>query len=131
MENAKLELYWGSGSPVSWRALLALELKGLSYTSTRLDLSAKDHRSDWFRKLNPRGTFPLLTHGEQRVRDSLAILAYLDATFPERPLLGQRPTDVAGIWQLLGDHEGFLAPAAQTITRGIFRKSGVADAEAF
>ena len=28
-----LEIWWGSGSPYSWRALLALEYKQLSYVS--------------------------------------------------------------------------------------------------
>jgi glutathione S-transferase len=34
-----LELYWGSGSPYSWRVLLALEYKQLAYESHELQFS--------------------------------------------------------------------------------------------
>src|SRR5262245_54594636 len=34
-----IDLYWGSGSPYSWRVLLALEHKRLAYTSHLLQLS--------------------------------------------------------------------------------------------
>jgi Glutathione S-transferase, N-terminal domain len=50
-----IELFWGSGSPYSWRVLLALEFKRLRYESRLLDLSKLEHRSADMLKLNPRG----------------------------------------------------------------------------
>lgn len=32
-----LEIFWGSGSPFSWRVLLGAEIKGLAYESRLLD----------------------------------------------------------------------------------------------
>ncbi len=125
-----LKIYWGSGSPVSWRALLALELKELPYQSHQLQLSEKEHRSEAYLALSPRGTFPILQDGERVVRDSLAILNYLDTKFPERPLFGSDAGEVAEIWRHIGEHESFFGKAVQEITRAFFRKAGVRDAEA-
>jgi glutathione S-transferase len=124
-----LTIYWGSGSPVSWRALLALELKGLDYKSHQLNLSEKEHRSDDFLALSPRGTFPILVDGEEVVRDSLAILNYLEALHPDPPLLGRSPAEVAEVWRHVGEHESYLGSAVQEITRAFFRKAGVQDPE--
>lgn len=125
-----LTIYWGSGSPVSWRALLALELKGLPYQSHQLQLSEKEHRSEKFLALSPRGTFPILVDGEQVVRDSLAILAYLEFIKPDPPLLGSTAAEVADIWRHIREHEDFLGNAVQTITRAFFRKAGITDEKA-
>jgi glutathione S-transferase len=89
-----LTIYWGSGSPVSWRALLALAIKELPYESHQLQLSEKEHRSEAFLALSPRGTFPILRDGDHVVRESLAILNYLEVLHPEPPLLGSRPSEV-------------------------------------
>lgn len=119
-----LTVYWGSGSPVSWRVLLALRLKAMDFESIRLNLGEKQFRSPDYLKLNPRGTFPLLVSGELRIRGSLAILHYLEALQPSPSLLGESPEEIAGIWQCIDDHEDDLGPATQTLTRAFFRQSG-------
>ncbi len=133
MENkSELNVFWGSGSPVSWRVLVALALKEIPYTSRQLEISQKDHKSEWFLALNPRGTFPVIQHGDVVVRDSLAILHYLEDAFPKsNRLLPDTPAKAAMVWQCIGDHEGFLGPHAQTLARGIFRKPPVKDRDAF
>lgn len=125
-----LTIYWGSGSPVSWRALLALALKGVPYESHQLKLSEKEHRAAPFLALSPRGTFPILCDGEQVIRESLAILNYLEAIHPEPPLFGRSPIEKAEIWRHLGEHESYLGSAVQEVTRAFFRKAGVQDADA-
>jgi glutathione S-transferase len=125
-----LTIYWGSGSPVSWRALLALALKGLPHESHRLKLSEKEHREAPFLALSPRGTFPVLCDGKQVIRESLAILNYLEAIHPEPPLFGRSPFEKAEIWRHIGEHESYLGSAVQEVTRAFFRKAGVQDAEA-
>jgi len=40
-----LDLYWGSGSPYSWRVQLALEYKRLDYVSHELQFSKQEHKS--------------------------------------------------------------------------------------
>lgn len=120
-------VYWGSGSPVSWRVLLALALKDVPYESHRLDLGAREHRSDAYRALSPRGSFPILVDGERVVRDSLAILVYLDGRHPAPPLFGADPGEAAVVWEAIGEHQDHLGAATEAITRGLFRKNGLDD----
>lgn len=83
-----LELWWGSGSPYSWRALLALEYKRLPYVSHLLQFSKQEHRSPEMLKMNPRGRVPVLKDGDYVCFESLAILRYLERKYPEAPLFG-------------------------------------------
>ena len=48
-----IELYWGSGSPYSWRVLLALEYKRLPYESHLLQFSKQEHKSPQMLRMNP------------------------------------------------------------------------------
>ena len=120
-----MKLYWGSGSPVSWRIQIALALKGTPYASHRLDLGAREHRGDAYRAINPRGTFPVLTDGTLVVRESLAILAYLERKQPEPALFGESPQTHAIIWQQVIEHDQGLAADADVITRALFRDGGL------
>jgi glutathione S-transferase len=94
-----IELYWTSGSPFSWRVLLALECKGLAYRSHLVEMSRGDHRTPTFLAVNPRGEVPVLRDGEVVVSQSIAILAYLDRQYPEPPLFGRTAAETARIWQ--------------------------------
>jgi glutathione S-transferase len=94
-----IELYWVSGSPFSWRVLLALELKGLPYQSHLLEMSKRQHKTPEFLAMNPRGEVPVLRDGPVTVSESIAILAYLDRQYPEPPLFGRTPIEAAAIWQ--------------------------------
>ena len=53
-----IEVYWGSGSPYSWRVLLALEYKRLPYIGHLLQFSRQEHKSPQMLALNPRGRVP-------------------------------------------------------------------------
>ena len=55
-----LEVYWGSGSPFSWRVLLTLEVKQLPYQSKLLTFLKQEHKSPEYLALNPRGKVPTL-----------------------------------------------------------------------
>ena len=77
-----LTLYWGSGSPFSWRVLLALEHKRLPYESQLLHFDKQEHQSPQMLKMNPRGRVPVLKDGDYVVFESVAILYYLDVKYP-------------------------------------------------
>ena len=68
-----LEFYWGSGSPYSWRVLLALEYKGVPYESHVLQFSKQEHKSPQMLRMNPRGRVPVLRDADFVVYESLAI----------------------------------------------------------
>lgn len=91
------EIYWISGSPYAWRALLGLAIKGVDYQSRILQASEREHKAPWFLHMNPRGKVPVLKDGDTVVYESLAILAYLDVKHPEPPLFGATPEETARI----------------------------------
>ena len=59
-----IEIYWGSGSPYSWRVLLALAYKRLAYDSHLLQFSKQEHKSPQLLRMNPRGRVPVLKDGD-------------------------------------------------------------------
>ena len=109
-----LEIDWGSGSPYAWRVLLALELKGVPYQSTRVDFSSGVLRSEEYRRLNPRGRVPALRDGDYTLYESLAILAYLDRKHPEPPLFGRTPEEAGLVNRLVSEYTAYLDPALES-----------------
>ncbi len=89
-----LYAYWASSA--SYRARILLELKGLPYEIVPVDLRAAnggEQHGPAHVARNPQRLVPVLEHGAVRITQTQAIGAYLDETFPERPLL---PTDAVG-----------------------------------
>ena len=104
------ELYWVSGSPYSWRTLLALAVKGVDYDIKLLQASEGEHKTPQFLKLNPRGKVPVLTCGETVIYESLAILSYLDKKHPAPALFGTTPEQTARIWRTVSEVESYVRP---------------------
>lgn len=86
-----LHHYWRSSA--SYRARIALNLKGLHYKIEPVHLledGGKQH-SAAFRAVNPQGLVPALVHNGQAIGQSLAIMEYLDEVFPQPALLPVTP----------------------------------------
>ena len=98
-----IEIYWGSGSPFAWRALLALECKKLPYTSKLISFSKGEHKAPSFLAMNPRGKVPVLKDGDVTLYETLAILNYLEKKQPEPALFGRTPTESAAIWREISE----------------------------
>ena len=118
------ELYFISGSPPCWTVMLALEVKGLAYRQRSLHNTKGEHKSPEYLKINPRGQVPTLIDGDVTVRETLAVLAYLDATTPEPPLFGKAPRETARIWQAISECDGNLRQPVVNISRPLFRGKG-------
>lgn len=88
-----LRLHNFHSSSTSYRVRIGLALKGLAYEYVPVTLRWRDGDNDAeaYRTVNPQANVPLLEHGELRVAQSMAILEYLDETFPARPLLPPDP----------------------------------------
>ncbi|WP_166039350.1 maleylacetoacetate isomerase [Sphingosinicella sp. YJ22] len=84
-------------SSASYRVRIALRLKSVEHDSTDVDLRAGDQRADAYKARNPQGFVPMLEVDGLKLTQSLAIIAYLDATRPEPPLLPADPADQAHV----------------------------------
>lgn len=96
MSEIVLHDYWRSSA--AYRVRIALNLKGVNYRRVVVDLAAGAQRSEDYRALNPLGLIPLLEIDGQRISQSLAIIDFLDARFPEPRLLSADPVERARTW---------------------------------
>lgn len=87
VDPGKLYLFWGSGCPPSWRVQLALYEKKLDFVGQLISFERNDTRTEEFLKVNPRGRVPVLVDGPVIMSESLAILSYLERSYPENPLM--------------------------------------------
>jgi len=88
-----LKLYYARPSAYARPVWLALLEKQLPFELISVDLSGKQFEPE-FTTLNPFSHVPVLVDGDFRVIESLAILDYLEARYPDRPLL---PTDAIAL----------------------------------
>jgi len=119
-----LEVFWGSGSPYSWRVLLALEYKRLPYVSHLLQFSKQEHKSPQMLKMNFRGQVPVIKDGDYVCFESLAILYYLDLKYPEPPIFGHNPEEAGTIMRVICEYQSYAEVEINKIVRAIF-DSGV------
>ena len=115
-----IEIYWGSGSPYSWRVLLALEHKRLAYDSYPLQFSKQEHKSPQMLRMNPRGRVPVLKDGDFVVFESLACLLYLDRKYPEYPLFGTTAEEAATIMRVICEYQAYAEQHVTRIVSAVF-----------
>ena len=87
--NDRLQLYSYWRSSAAYRVRIGLNLKGLGYDILPVHLlrDGGEQHSDQFRVANPQGLVPVLQHGQRLLRQSLAILEYMDEVWPQPALL--------------------------------------------
>jgi len=79
-----MDLYGHDISGNTYKIKLLMSLLGLEYNFISLDVVNKQHKSEAYLKLNPRGEFPLLVDGESVIWDSQAILIYLVMQYQQK-----------------------------------------------
>jgi maleylacetoacetate isomerase/maleylpyruvate isomerase len=79
---------------------IALNLKGVDYETVAVHLPSSAHRLPEFLALNPQGTIPTLDADGTILWQSLAIIEYLDARFPEPRLIPLEPVARARVQAL-------------------------------
>lgn len=90
---SELSLYTYFRSSCSYRVRIALALKELDYDTHYIHL-IRDGGQNWqpeYLRMNPQGLVPTLFDGQRVYIQSLAIIEYLDESYPEPPLL---PVDI-------------------------------------
>ena len=82
--------YFRSGA--AYRVRIALNLKGLTVEHAFRHLRKGEQRAPDYLALNPQGLVPtLITDDGSALTQSLAIIEWLDETWPEPPLLPAEP----------------------------------------
>jgi maleylacetoacetate isomerase len=96
-ELLQLCSYWRSSA--AYRVRIGLNLKGLSYDLKPVHLvrDGGQQHHDAYVRLNPQHLVPTLMHGGRVMRQSLAILEYLDESWPEHSLLPASARDRARV----------------------------------
>jgi glutathione S-transferase len=92
-----IDVYWGSGSPYSWRVLLALEHKRLPYVSHELRFSTQAQKSPHM----------------------LAVLYYLDLKYPEHTIFGRSPEEAGVIMRVICEFQAYIEEHLMKIVRAV------------
>ncbi len=100
---AKMILHGNFRSSAAYRVRIAMNLKGLEYDQVSIHLRNGVQFSEAFAKLNPAHLVPALEDGPNVLRQSLAIIEYLDETSPSPPLLPKDPAGRARVRALAQD----------------------------
>ena len=89
---ARFELYSFWRTSATYRVRVAFNLKGVQPHERNVNLDTGEQRSEAFLKINPLGAIPTLLDNEagasaEPITQSLAILEFLDETYPSPALL--------------------------------------------
>jgi len=88
-----LTLYDYELSGNCYKLRLFMNILGVKYETKSVDFyPGREHKSEWFLKINPLGQLPVLQDGDLVLRDAQAILVYLAARY-----------DQSGQWYPLSD----------------------------
>lgn len=82
-----MKLYFSPFSTYARRVRIAALEKGIELEEIEVDMANRAHRQEPYLSLNPYGRVPTLVDGDFVLPESTAILEYLEAKFPEPPLV--------------------------------------------
>jgi glutathione S-transferase len=109
-----ITLYDCATAPSPRRARILLAEKGVPHQTVQVDLRQGEQMGEVFRRINPSCTVPALVTGEGPVlTDNASITAWVEARYPDPPLLGTSPVEKAEVagWQWRVEFEGLIAIA--------------------
>ncbi|WP_088282173.1 glutathione S-transferase family protein [Ideonella sp. A 288] len=112
-----ITLYDCATAPSPRRARILLAEKGVVHDTVPVDLARGEQLGQAYRAINPQCTVPALRTDEGvLLADNASIAAYLEARYPQPPLLGSTPLEKAEIasWHWRAEFEGLL-PIAEAL----------------
>ena len=129
MSPIELELFHYWRSSCSWRVRWALALKGLSYKSCPVNLLKKEQNELSYLKTNPSGQVPCLIVNGKSLSESLAILEWLEESFPTPALLAKdswRRAEIRSFCSMIGSG---IQPIANLRVTGYYASDAEKKAE--
>ena len=115
-----IEFFWMPGGPFALRCLMALAAKNLPYHSRQIDVAKQENRTPEFLAMSPSGTLPVLKDDAAVVRESQAIMFYLDRAYPRIPLYGETPIEAAKIMQEICEQQSYAEPILNPLIGALF-----------
>lgn len=112
-----ITFYDCASAPSPRRARILLAEKNVPHQTVQVDLRSGEQLGETFRQINPQCTVPALRLDDGQVlADNAAIAAYLEAAYPEPPMMGRTPMERAEIasWAWRMEFEGLL-PVAEAL----------------
>lgn len=109
-----MKFYDCSTAPSPRRARMVIVEKGLDIETQDISIAKGEQMGDAFRAINPRATVPVLVTDEGTVlTENIAIAAYLDAAYPETPLMGRGAEEIGmvAMWNAIAEQQGLMAVA--------------------
>jgi glutathione S-transferase len=85
-----LKLYYATGA-CSFVPHAMLELAGATFEPVSIKLHKGEQKSAEYLAINARGQVPVLVAGDQVITQVMAIVAYIDARFPESGFIPREP----------------------------------------
>ncbi|WP_170362471.1 glutathione S-transferase family protein [Ruegeria arenilitoris] len=104
-------------APNPRRARMFIAEKGLEVETREVSIGKGEQLSDAFKAINPNATLPVLITDEgTALTENLGIAAYLEARFPEPPLMGRTPDEkgLVLMWNSIVEQQGG-APIGETL----------------
>ncbi len=131
-----MKFYDCSTAPSPRRVRIFIAEKGIDIDTVQIDLAAGEQFSDEFRRINPDCVVPVLKLNDGGfLSEVTAICQYLEACFPDPPLLGHTPEEAARItmWNAKVEQQGLhaMAEAFRNSAKGLKGRAitGVKDYE--
>lgn len=128
MSETILYGYWRSSA--TYRTRIALNLKGVSYTTVGVHLLKDEHTQPTHLARHPSGRVPILEIDGHRIGQSMAMIDYLDETRPNPPLLPRDPAERARVRDLKDQIVADIHPLNNTSTLARLRSQFGADDDA-
>jgi len=110
-------LYDCATAPSPRRARILLAEKGVAHDTVQVNLAQGEQLGEAYRAINPMCTVPALKLDDGGLlTDNAGIAAWLEAAYPEPPLMGRTPAEKAEIasWNWRIEFEG-LMPIAEAL----------------
>lgn len=109
-----MKLYTYDEAPNPKRITYFVKYKGIQIDTVQIDMMKGEHLNASFKEINPLATLPTLISDEgELLTEVIGICCYLEAHFPEKPLMGNSAIEKAQV--ISWDHrifmEGFSAIA--------------------
>ena len=109
-----MKFYDCATAPSPRRVRIFAAEKGIELPTVQVDLRSGEHFGEAFRAINPTCTVPAIELDDGTcIYESVAVCRYLEAAYPEPPLMGSDPAEqgVVAMWDHRIETEGFMAAA--------------------